>query len=279
MRTILIPIDFSDTTENLLQYASDFCVDNKVERVILLKCYYVSSYEQLLPSPDFVQVSADDIVSEKKALDEQLQAAGRQLQKNCKNCFDIQTAFSDLPLARAIHKQIADKQPNLVMMASDKTSDESNSRSAEQIIVIAKTSPIPVMIIPSNVKYKKIEQALVPCDFTATARLSALKGFHDRERWIHPQLMVLNVDAKQKYVSNNEQLTAGLADILKGYEYDIYYSDDKDTVNGILAFARKHDVQLIIALPGKYSFFYNLTHRSITQALALNAIRPVLILK
>jgi hypothetical protein len=36
---------------------------------------------------------------------------------------------------------------------------------------------------------------------------------------------------------------------------------------------------MIIALPGKYSFFYNLTHKSITQAIALNAARPVLILK
>lgn len=260
-------------------YAADFCVDTNVERVILLARHYVSSYEQLLPSPDFVHLSTNDIASEKRQLEEKLKAAGKLLQKKCKNCVEIQTAFSNLPLVRAIHEQIAEKQPNLVMLASDKTSQESKTRSGEQIVTMAKTSPIPVMIVPSNVKYQKIEQALVPCDFAATARLGALKGFHDRERWIHPQLSVLNVDPKQKHDSNHEQLTAGLADILEGYTYEVYYSDNKDTVEGILSFARKQDVQLIIALPGKYSFFYNLTHRSITHAMALNAIRPVLILK
>jgi len=279
MRTVLIPVDFSDTTENLLKYAADFCVDTDVERVILLKCHYVSSYEQLLPSADFVQLSADSIASEKRDLVEKLRAAAKLLQKKCKNCVEIQTVFSDLSLVRAIHEQIANKQPNLVMIGSDKTSGESKNRSGEQIVAIAKTSSIPVMIIPSNVQYQKIAKAVVPCDFAATARLGALKGFHDRQRWLHPQLMVLNVDPKQKHVSNDEQVTEGLSDILKGYDYKVYYSDEKDTVKGILGFARKHDVQLIIALPGKYSFFYNLTHRSITHALALNAIRPVLILK
>jgi hypothetical protein len=239
----------------------------------------VSVYEQLLPSPDFVQVTADTVAEERGELETQLQAAGRKLQKKCRCPVVIETALSDQPLVRAIHQQIAEKQPNMVMIGSDKTSYESNSRSGEQIVTIAKTSTIPVLIVPSTAKYQKITQALVPCDFGAVSRLNALQGFHSRQKWIHPQLMVLNVDAKQKHLSNEEVLASGLGDILKGYDYKVYYSEDKDTVQGILSFARENNVHLIIALPGKYSFFYNLTHTSITNALALNALRPELILK
>ena len=279
MRTILIPVDLSDATENVLKYAADFCVDTSVERVILLKCYYVSVYAQLLPSPDFVQLSAADIAGERKDQEAKLRATGEVLLKKCNNCVEIQTAFSELPVLRAIHEQIVNKQPNLVMIGSDKTSYEDGSHLGEQIVAIAKTSSIPVMIIPDCVKYKKIDQALVPCDFGAVSRLSALQGFQSRQKWIHPELMVLNVNAKQKHLSKEEQLASGLADMLEGYIYKVYYSEDKDTVHGILDFAKKHDAQLIIALPGKYSFFYNLTHRSITRALALNSTLPVLILK
>jgi nucleotide-binding universal stress UspA family protein len=279
MRTILIPVDLSGPGENLLEYAAEFCVATNVERIILLKCHYVSVYEQLLPSPDFVPLDADTIAEERKQLEDTLKAVGRKLDKKCNNCVKIETAFSDSSVLRAIHQQIADKKPNLVMIGSDKTSAESDDRLGEQIVAVAKTSTVPVMIIPSNVKYQKVEQAVVPCDFGAVSRLNALQGFHDRQRWIHPQLMVLNVDPKQKHSAHEDQLAEGLVDILKGYEYKVYYSEEKDTVNGILSFAKKHDVQLIIALPGKYSFFYNLTHRSITNGIALNAIRPVLILK
>lgn len=278
MRTVLIPVDLSEAAENVLEYAAEFCLDTCVERVILLKCHYVSVYQQLLPSPDFVQLSGDDVEEERVQLKAKLAAASQKLQNQCKHAVEIQTALSDKPLLRAIHDQIATNQPNLVMIGSDKTSYESNSRSGEQIIAIAKTSTIPVMIIPSNVKYKKIDHALVPCDFAAVSRLSALNGFNSRQKWIHPELMVLNTDPKQSHLSDSEKLAAGLADMLEGYDYKVYNTDDKDSVQGILAFARKHDVQLIIALPGKYSFFYNLTHKSITNALATNALRPVLIL-
>jgi len=279
MRTILIPVDLSDATENVLKYAADFCVANGVERVILLKCYYVSVYAQLLPSPDFVQLSADDIAAEKAKLGAQLKVMGDHLLKKCNHCVEIETAFSELPVLRAVHELIAEKQPNVLMIGSDKTSYQDDSHLGEQIIAVTKTSTIPVMIIPDNVKYKKIELALVPCDFGAISRLSALQGFKERQKWIRPGLMVLNVNPKHKQTESNEQLATGLADMLEGFEYKVYYSEDKETVHGILDFAGRHDVQLIIALPGKYSFFYNLTHRSITNALALNATRPVLILK
>lgn len=278
MRTVLIPVDLADAAENVLEYAAEFCLDTCVERVILLKCHYVSVYQQLLPSPDFVQLSSDDIDDEREQLKIKLAAAGHKLQKKCSHGIEIETALSDKPLLRAIHDQIATNQPNLVMVGSDKTSYESNNRSGEQIVAIAKTSTVPVLIIPSNVKYKKIAHALVPCDFGAVSRLSALNGFNSRQKWIYPELLVLNTDAKQNHLSGSEKLATGLADMLEGYDYKVYNTDDKDAVQGILAFARKHDVQLIIALPGKYSFFYNLTHKSITNALATNALRPVLIL-
>jgi hypothetical protein len=189
----------------------------------------------------------------------------------------VQTAFSTEPLLRAIHNPVAEKQPNLVMVGSDESTHLDGSYLGEQLIAISKTSPVPVMVIPQGVKYKKIEQAVVPCDFGAISRLSALKDFHTRQRWVHPKLMVLNV--APKHSADDKHIAANLLHMLDGYEYKVYYSDDKDTAHGIFAFARENNVQMIIALPGKYSFFYNLTHRSITKVLALNATRPVLILK
>lgn len=275
----MIPVDLTGEVEHVLDYAADFCIDVKVDRVILLKSYYVSMYEQILPTPDFVQMAAGYVEDERKAFEAKLKEASMKMRHKCGHGVDIQTAMSSQPLLRAVHEQIAAQQPNLVMAGIDNTTND-RSGAAEQLIAIAKTSTIPVMLIPHGVHYRKIEQAVVPCDFGAISRLSALKGFHNRERWLYPELLVLNVDPKQKYSAGNDtSATNNLLEMLDGYQYSVHHSNDKDTVNGILSFARGHDVQMIIALPGKYSFFYNLTHRSITSALAVNAKRPVLILK
>jgi hypothetical protein len=50
-------------------------------------------------------------------------------------------------------------------------------------------------------------------------------------------------------------------------------------MNGILNFTQTKDVQLIVALRGKRSFLYYLTHKSISEAIYRNAKEPVLILK
>ncbi len=279
MKTLLIPVDFSDATENVIKYAAGFSCDTHVERIILLKSYYVSVYEQLLPSADFVQLSPEDIDEERERVESSLKHLSRELKGKCLPSIQIKTALSELPLVNAIHQLIADEQPNMVMLGTDKVLYEDDGYVSEQIIVIAKTSSVPVMIVPNHTKYKKIEEALVPCDFGAISRLSALEGFRDPKKWLHPKLLLLNVDPKQKHVVSDEQLAAGLVELLEGYEYEIFHSEDKDTVHGILNFADEHDPQLIIALPGQYSFFRNLTHHSITKALALNANRAVLILK
>lgn len=279
MKTLLVPVDFSESTENVIKYVAGFSCDAHVERIILLRSYYVSMYAQLLPSADFVQLSADDINAERQKVEASLQRLSKELYRKCMPAIKIDTALSDLPLVRAIHNVIADEKPSMVLIGSDQLPYENDSYIGEQIIAIAKTSPVPVLIVPGHVHYQKIEHALVPCDFGAISRLSALQGFRDPKKWLHPQLMVLNIDSKQKHQEDDQRLAAGLVSLLEGYDFKVYHLEDKDIVHGIFSFAREHNPQMIVALPGKYSFFYNLTHRSITKALALNARRPVLILK
>jgi len=279
MKTLLIPVDFSDATENVIKYAAGFSCDTHVERIILLKSFYVSVYAQLLPSADFVQLSAADIDEERQKVVTSLKQLSHELMKKCLPTIQIKTAVSELPLVRAIHQLIADERPNMILIGTEKALYEDDGYVSEQLIAIAKTSTVPVLIVPNHIHYEKIKSALVPCDFGAISRLNALNGFRDPKKWLNPKLMLLNVDPKQKHRANDQQMIVGLVELLKDYEYTVYHSEDKDIVHGILDFADKHDPQLIIALPGKYSFFYNLTHRSITKALALNADRAVLILK
>ncbi|MDB5122564.1 MAG: universal stress protein [Mucilaginibacter sp.] len=279
MKTLLIPVDFSGISENVLKYIVGFATDTKVEHVILLKSFYVSVYAELLPSADFVQLSAGDIRDERQGAELALTALANKLSKKLSPLVKITTAISGLPILRAVYQVVDQESPNIVLLGSDKTVLENDSYMAEQIIAIAKTSAVPVMIVPECARYEKIELALVPCDFAVISQLEALYGIHDRKKWLHPRLMVLNTNPKLKNSESDSHIAAGLAELLAGYDYKVYHTEDKDTVKGILHFADKHNTQMIIALPGKYSFFYNLTHRNITNALALNATRPVLILK
>lgn len=279
MKILLVPVDLSGISGNVLEYIVGFAADTKIERIILLKSVYVSVYAELLPSADFVQLSADDILDERRGAELALTLLANRLLKKFSTPVEITTVISELPLLRTIHHVIEEEQPNMVVLGSDKKVLENDRSTAGQIIAIAKTSTVPVMIVPECARYGKIELAMVPCDLAVISQLEALHGIHDRKKWLHPQLQVFNTNPKLKNSENDRPIAAGLAELLAGYDYQVYHAEDKDTVKGVLDFADKHNAQLIIALPGKYSFFYNLTHRNITNALALNASKPVLILK
>lgn len=278
MKTILIPVDFSATSANALKYTVELIKDIEVGRIILLKTFYKSVYEQLLPSADFVQLSADDIQQERNAINEQLKNLTENLLKNCAPDIKIQTAISELPLLRSIHQLIADEQPDLLIIGSDGSSAD-ESYIGQHVVSIARTSPAPVLIVPADVIYQPIQKVLLPCDFAAVSRLNVLKSIRNPLNWSKPELLVLNIDPKQTHISHEEEHLNLMEELLEDYRYEIFYSDEQNTVQGILNFARSHGAQLITVLPGKYSFFYKFTHSSTSEALALNSNEPILILK
>lgn len=279
MKTILIPVDFSATCENVLKYAAALSKRIQANRIILLKSYYVSLYAQLLPSADFVQLSAENIDEERLGHEHRLGALSKDILQECHPDIKIEIAISEEPLLRAIREVIDTEKPDLLLLGTDAGDAEGESYISQQVVVIAKTSPVPVLIIPAGVQHQPLKNVLIPVDFSATTRLNVVHYLEKLQFASNPQLWVLNVDPQQNYLNHEEENAAALKIALESYNYKVYYSNDKDTVRGILNFAAANDVQLIVALPGKHSFFYNLTHSSITEALAINTYKPVLILK
>jgi nucleotide-binding universal stress UspA family protein len=279
MKTILIPVDFSATSSNALDYTLGLIKDIDVGRIILLKTFYKSFYEQILPSADFVQISEEEIQNEKSRIDAQLNELTQQLKQECRPSVEVQIATSNMPLLRSVVDLIDEERPDLLILGSDGPDASEESYIGQLIIPITKASAVPVLIIPAHTKFKSISNTLIPCDFTKISRLAVIQSLNSPLQWLHPDFVILNIDPKQKYLSHEQENLDSLKPLLAGYDYKIYYAADRDTVTGILNFADEHEVQMITALPGKYSFFSTFTHTSTTEALTLNAKHPVLILK
>lgn len=273
MKTILIPVDFSNTSSNALQFIADLNQDIDIEKIILLKTHYVSIYSSIIPS-GYGQSNAEYILQERTETEEQLTLTAQKLLEQCKAGTDVETLISDLPISQAIIDTVRDQSATLLVLGSDAGNDESPV--GENVIEITQTSSIPVLIIPSASKYKKVEKVLVPCGAGAISQLPRLNRL--RQILPDPELVILNVD--HKHTGDEGDYRAQIKERLGDFSYTVYYAQEKNIATGILTFAKESkDIQLIVALPGKYSFFYNLTHQNITEAITLNAKIPVLIFK
>jgi nucleotide-binding universal stress UspA family protein len=279
MKTILLPVDYSAASHNAARYVAELSAlpEYQIGRIILLNSYFVSIYEQILPTPDFVQVGEQEIREKRGALRRRLLDVREEIKPLAGQAVTVETMESDEPLLRSILDAVAFRKPDLLVIGSGEDSEV-----GEHVIGIARISPVPVLIVPSGKRFEGIHTVLLPCDFRNLACLSPLKVMQETAFWRSTRVLVINVDPGFRRSEPDERFRAvssNLQKYLAGIDWELNYSDESNTLLGILRSAQQSRVDLIISLPGKHSFFYKLTHRSISQALVRNAEMPVLILK
>jgi nucleotide-binding universal stress UspA family protein len=282
MKTILIPVDFSLSANHAVDYAVDLSNNRDVEQLILFAQFHVSFFEQLYPTPDFIQAGEQEIQELKQQLTLQLEELKTKLLSKLTSGTTVKVVLLEMPLLRAVLKMIEAEKPDVLFLGSNNKETRDSSFIGSLMVEIAKVSTVPVFIVPPDTIYQPIKDVLVACDFRTINHVSLLSRLHKIKHWPHPKLTLLNVDPQQKHLHPDHpafEINGIIKEVLSDYEYELFYSDDSDVLRGVVTFANQHDQQLIIALPGVHSFLYSLTHKSITEGLSRDANRPVLILK
>ncbi len=281
MKSLLIPVDFTPTCDNAIAYSVEWARAYEYTRIILLKTFYGSMFDNLVPSAS--NVNQDYMQEERDEAREKLKALFQRVSATAGSGIEVSVETSELPLLRAIMEVVEDESPELVVVGSDNYDYSSNSFIAGNVISIAKISPVRVLIVPSHSTYKPVKQALVPCDFNVVETLDKLDSYQAATTvWKEKKLLVLNIDPEERYLHPDERFKkaeTALHEYLKNFQHEVYYSSNKNIINGIIDFCKDHAVEVVIALPRKHSFLYSLTHKSISEAIYRNAMEPILILK
>ena len=283
MKTMLVPVDVSETSDNAVRYAVEWSKAYGYSRIILLQTLYDSLFDTVVASAGYMRVNGDYRSDDRQNAMERLNYVCREFVRKEAPEVKVSLAVSEEPLLRSILEIIDRENPDMVVVGSDNQSYTSESFIAGNVISIAKASPVRVLIVPSHHQYEEVRQALVPCNFNAITSLNKLSSYHATSpEWSHKKLLVLNVDPREKYSHPDELFKtqeAALHQYLANFPHEVYFSNNKNIINGITEFSKTHDVQIIISMPGKYSFLYSLTHKNLAEALYRNAKKPVLILK
>ncbi|MBS1525128.1 MAG: universal stress protein [Bacteroidetes bacterium] len=282
MKTYIVPIDFSATSVNAAEYAALLSKQTDVARIILLHSYYVSVYQSVLPTPDMVVISEEEIADETENKLKELEHLRNHLIKTVRKAVEIDVKISRLPLMRSLIETIDDENAALIILGSNGMDSDSNSHVGVNAINISKLSPVPVVVVPPRCCYEAVKRVVMACDFlkvTETFPLEPLQRLLTRHG---VELFVVNIDKQAKDRNADLQQMAeesALHKMLKEYHPKYYYNESGDIITGILDFAKNHHAQVVIALPHKYSFFQSLLHNSVSAGLTIHSAVPVLLLK
>ena len=279
MKTLLVPVDFTSTSDNASDFALAWGRNFEYDHIILLKSFYSSFYENALLTTEYADVCQERRKNEMETLRHLRQELIDQSDPGLK----VSIATSEQPLLRSIIDILGSEKVDLIVLGSDHFSHSDNSFISSRIVEIAKVSPVNVLIVPSICTFQSIQKVLVPVDIQAVGLLERLERFGTKSaRWFDKELMILHVATKENYPLRDEAFKRyenTLHSHLKNFRHEVYYTNNKNILNGILHFLNDHPADLVVALPGRHSFLYSLTHKSISEALYRGIPKPVLILK
>lgn len=282
MRTILVPIDFTSTTENAVKVAAEWAKKYNYQNIILLKIAGESEFDYLhiAEGHSFVNEESVNSLLEKTELRfGQLSKIVAEISPEIK----VSSLLSDWALTRSIN-EVLKSQPSIemIILGSDDSISKNESFVSDHIISIARTCPVKALIVPHSYRYSNINNIVIPCDVNGIKKLERLFQHKSiiQKQDIH--LSFLNINTKEKTDINPEKKQE-LEDYIRNYLTEIpssiHYSYDENIINGILNFAASNNTDLIIALPGRHSFLYYMASRSISEGIYQNTRLPVLILK
>lgn len=240
MKKLLVLVDFSAPSVNAVAYAAGLAQDKGFGEIVLMSNCFVPLFEQIVPSPDLVQVGEEEINRRMESLMKQLLELKSEIGKQLPPAVTVRIAVGTQPLLRSVIEEVTSEAPSLVLIGTSRRALGDDCSIGRQIIPLAKVIPVPVLVIPPEARYHPVTTVLVAGTTDADITLQPLLGDLQIVQYAPPQ---------------------------------------KDVLADVLHAAAEHQVQLIVALPRKHSFFYHLTHQNIMQGVVLNAAEPVLILK
>jgi nucleotide-binding universal stress UspA family protein len=270
MKTILIATDFSQAALNAANYAADMALAIDAN-IILLHAYQIP----VIYLETYVAVIEGDMTQDTKKTMVQLK---NHLAKKTGGKLNIQTEirqgvfFSEL-------KTLCEKiNPYAVVMGSQGTTAAEHLFFGSHAVFAMKHLRWPLITVPPKVKFASIKEIGLACDFNKVVDAVPVDEIKMLVNDYNAKLHVLNISRKEGFNPDVVFQSGLLQEILKPLKPQYHFISNKNTDEGIMNFAEKNHIDLLITLPRRHGLLKRLIHKSHTKQLVLHSHVPVMAL-
>jgi nucleotide-binding universal stress UspA family protein len=267
MKTIIVPTDFSETSENALVYAIEIAKLLEASIVLLHVC-------RSNGTSDSPSISANELEDKNKK-------AIHLLEQHM-------TELSNITFEICV-------QPKFII---DKIVEIAEERNASLIIfgvseagifdesIVGSTTPdaisklvTPILMIPSKSKFKIPSKIVFATDYSELENDQPLNALLNFINFFNSKIFIVNVKGKhERTPSKNVAAFIGVRKYLRKVNHSIHRTINESVVDGINQFVSETDAEIVAMIPHKHNFFYRLFNHSNTRKMAFYSHVPILAL-
>lgn len=270
MKTIIIPVDFSDVSINAAKYATALSTEYEQPRLVLFHSTVATIREQGQTIEDVVALSTIDM--------DNLIVDLKNINPNATFIIEVSEHY----VFECIETLYNQYEASLIVMGITGKNKLEQKLIGSNTLKVAQNSRKPVLIIPGDIAYKPVEKVAVAIQFKEDLLkkipANTIINFTNE---LDAELLVLNValegdDTPNSYVFAGQQAAHLMFDKAKS---SFHLMEDKDVVNAITTFVADNNVQVVVSIAEEHGFFESLFKGSITQKLAFYTHVPLLVVQ
>ena len=259
MNTVIVPVDFSETSLNAARYAIQLLTGHYGVNMILHHVFEKPSQ------------SAEAQSRLEKLKEELLKSGIVKISLLAEEGIDFITELEKL----ARHQQA-----DLIIMGITGRSAIGQTFIGSNTLKMVEKKVCPVLIIPPDAGYKEVKNVLLTSDFKNVTTTTPSVPIKKVLKTFHPNLHILNVDSEH-YVALTEEYQAqraSLMEMFSEFNPEFYFLGLYDVDEAIHQFAHDKKVDFIIVIHKEHSLLSKLFVKSHTKRLAYHSSVPVMAL-
>lgn len=270
MKTILIPTDFSDTARNAFRFAVQlFGTNNKF---ILMNSFIEPS------SASSSMISLRDVLGEtsEDGLKEEVEYFETELNYGDLNII-TKSVYGEAPAAiSSIAKQ---EEADVVVMGTTGASGVKEVFIGSVAAATLQRTHLPVITVPSKYDYRDFKNILFASDLKAIGNDELPEIFMEIVAKNNSNVTVLTVQKGGKAIDSEEAEHGYDIHVqLQKIQHEFEVIDSEDVEAGIANYAHENNVDLIVTVPRKTSWFNRLFNPSVSKKLVQHIDLPMLAL-
>lgn len=257
MKTVLVPVDFSETSVNAATYAVKMFTGVYGVTLVLFHVY---------EKPEHANSSKRELSDLKDRL---FEIGIVKMEK---------VMLEGLDFIDTTETWLKKNPVDMIIMGITGRGKIGQALIGSNTLTLIKKNYCPLMIVPANAKFNQLKNIALASDFTKTLANQAVDLTKELLSAHYGKLHIVNVNPEHHATASasENEVKKRINESFKGYEHEFYFIGLYDFPETMALFVHDHHIDLMITLPKDHGWLGSLFGASNTKKLAYQGTIPVL---
>lgn len=270
MKTILVATDFSSAAFNGAKYAADMATVINADIYLLHVFQLPISYSEVP-----LTVTEGDMMQQAEVAMDDLK---EKLLAKTGNKIKIESEVRMGVFYRELKTSCERINPYTVVMGSQGTTATDRLLFGGHTVYAMKHLRWPLITVPVGASFAAIKKIGLTCDFDKVVDTMPVEEIKTLVNDFNAELHILNTGKETDFDPDIVFQSGLLQEMLEKVKPNYHFITSENIDEGIMDFAEKNKIDLLIVLPKRHGLFENLVHKSHTKQMVLHSHVPVMAL-